>query len=159
MPFYYTVTYSFDPSRRLVGPFEDEESCWKAMDDDANHEHEEDLRNDTTSVVEKDKDAGEIIIKTPNELDDVPDTTTWSMFDNMEAPKNIINDQCHTIKIVSTAEMSKVIDKPRDNIGLYLSLESNENDIALVACDNSTGDAWVEEFHNVKVAVRWLRRE
>ena len=63
------------------------------------------------------------------------------------------------IKIVSTAEMSKVIDKPRDNIGLYLSLESNENDIALVACDNSTGDAWVEEFYNVKVAVRWLRRE
>lgn len=158
MPFYYTVTYSFDPSRRLVGPFEDEESCWKAMDDDANHEHEEDLRNDTTSVVEKDKDAGEIIIKTPNELDDVPDTTTWSMFDNMEAPKNIINDQCHTIKIVSAAEMSKVIDKPRDNIGLYLSLESTKNDIVLVACDNSTGNAWVEEFHNVKVAVRWLRR-
>ena len=158
MPFYYTVTYSFDPSRRLVGPFKDEESCWKAMEEDANHEHEEDLRNDMTSIVEKDKDAGEIVIKTPNELDDVPDTTTWSMFDNMETPKNIVNDQCCAIKIVSAAEMSKVIDKPRDNIGLYLSLESNENDIALVACDNSTGNAWVEEFYNTKDAVRWLRR-
>ncbi len=88
MSFYYTVTYSFDPSRRLVGPFKDEESCWKAMEEDANHEHEEDLRNDMTSIVEKYKNAGEIVIKTPNELDDVPDTTTWSMFDNMETPKN-----------------------------------------------------------------------
>lgn len=61
------------------------------------------------------------------------------------------------IKIVSAAEMSRIIDKPRDNIGLYLSLESNENDIVLVACDNRTGSAWVEAFHNVKDAVRWLR--
>jgi hypothetical protein len=79
MSFYYTVTYSFDPSRRLVGPFKDEESCWKAMEEDANHEHEEDLRNDMISIVEKYKNVGEIVIKTPNELDDVPDTTTWSM--------------------------------------------------------------------------------
>ena len=153
---YYTVTYSFDPFRRLVGPFVDEESCWKAMEEDANYAHEEDLRNDTTSIVKKYKNAGEIVIKNPNELDDVPDTTTWSMFDNMEAPKNIINDQCHTIKIVSAAEMSKVIDKPRDNIGLYLLLESNGIDIVLVACDNSTGDALVEEFYSTKDAVRWL---
>nr|DAQ07261.1 MAG TPA: MutS domain II [Caudoviricetes sp.] len=62
------------------------------------------------------------------------------------------------IKIVSAAEMSNIIDKPHDNIGLYLSLESNETDIALVACDNSTGDAWVEEFYSTKDAVRWLER-
>ena len=61
------------------------------------------------------------------------------------------------IKIVTAAEMSKVIDNPRDNIGLYLSLESNETDIVLVACDNSTGNAWVEEFYNTKDAVRWLQ--
>lgn len=90
MSFYYSVMYSFDLSRPLVGPFKDEESCWAAMVKDANHEHEEDLRNDTVSIVEKDKDAGEIVIKTPRELDDVPDTTTWSMFDNMEMPKNIV---------------------------------------------------------------------
>ena len=68
------------------------------------------------------------------------------------------------IKIVSAAEMSKIIDKPHDNIGLYLSLEiglylplgSNGIDIVLVACDNSTGDAYVEEFYSTKDAVRWL---
>lgn len=63
------------------------------------------------------------------------------------------------IKIVSAAEMSRIIDKRRDNIGLYLSLESNGIDIVLVSCDNSTGNAWVEEFYNTKDAVRWLRRE
>ena len=39
MSFYYSVMYSFDLSRRLVGPFKDEESCWAAMVKDANHEH------------------------------------------------------------------------------------------------------------------------
>lgn len=93
MSFYYTVMYSFDPSRRLVGPFKDEESCWAAMVKDANHEHEEDLRNDMVSIVEKDKNAGEIVIKTPRELDDVPDTTTWSMFDNMEMPRHVVKTE------------------------------------------------------------------
>ena len=45
------------------------------------------------------------------------------------------------IKIVSAAEMSNIIDKPHDNIGLYLSMESDGTDIVLVACDNSTGNA------------------
>lgn len=62
------------------------------------------------------------------------------------------------IKIVSAAELSKVIDAPRSNHGLYLSLESDGTDIVLVACDNSTGDAWVEEFYSTKDAVRWLER-
>ena len=51
-----------------------------------------------------------------------------------------------------------MIDKPLDNIGLYLSLESNWYGIVLVSCDNSTGDACVEEFYSTKDAVRWLRR-
>lgn len=62
------------------------------------------------------------------------------------------------IKIVSAAEMSNIIDKPHDNIGLYLSMESNGTDIVLVACDNNTGDAWVEEFYSTKDAMRWLER-
>ena len=62
------------------------------------------------------------------------------------------------IKIVSTVEMSNIIDKPHDSIGLYLSLESNGTDIVLVACDNNTGDAWVEEFYSTKDAMRWLER-
>ena len=62
------------------------------------------------------------------------------------------------IKIVSAAEMSNIIYKPHDSIGLYLSLESDGTDIVIVACDHSTGDAWVEEFYNTKDAVRWLER-
>lgn len=62
------------------------------------------------------------------------------------------------IKIVSASELSKVIDAPRSNRGLYLSLESDGIDIVLVACDNSTGDAWVEEFYSTKDAMRWLER-
>ena len=62
------------------------------------------------------------------------------------------------IKIVPAAEMSNIINKPHDNIGLYLSLESDGIDIVLVACDNSTGDAWVEEFYSTKDAMRWLER-
>lgn len=62
------------------------------------------------------------------------------------------------IKIVSASELSNIIDKQHDSIGLYLSLESNGTDIVLVACDNSTGNAWVEEFYSTKDAVRWLER-
>jgi hypothetical protein len=62
------------------------------------------------------------------------------------------------IKIVSAAEMSKVLDDPRSNRGLYLSMESDGTDIVLVACDNSTGDAWVEEFYSTKDAIGWLER-
>jgi len=62
------------------------------------------------------------------------------------------------IKIVSSEEMSNIIDKPHDSIGLYLSMESNGTDIVLVACDNSTGNAWLEEFYSTKDAMRWLER-
>lgn len=62
------------------------------------------------------------------------------------------------IKIVSAAEMQNIIDKPHDSIGLYLSMESNGTDIVIVACDNSTGNAWVEEFYSTKDDVRWLER-
>ena len=62
------------------------------------------------------------------------------------------------IKIVSAAEMSNIIDKPHSSIGLYLSLESNGTDISFIACDNSTGDAWLEEFYSIKDAMRWLEK-
>lgn len=53
-------------------------------------------------------------------------------------------------KIVSASELSKVIDAPRSNRGLYLSLESNGTDITLIACDNSTGDAcWKERKRTI----------
>lgn len=90
MSYYYSVVYSFDPSRRLVGPFKDEDSCWKAMVEEANNEYKEDLRCGVRNVMKRDWDNGEIVIKSPCELDDVLDTTTWSMFDNIEMPKHIV---------------------------------------------------------------------
>lgn len=42
---------------------------------------------------------------------------------------------------------------------MYLSLENCEGGATVVACDNSTGDAYIEEFDSVKDAIKWLRRE
>lgn len=86
--YYYTVTYSFDFDHRLVGPFVDEKSCWEEMKRDALHEHEEDICNGSESIVEENIDGGIIQVKIPRELDDVPDITTWALFDKMESPKN-----------------------------------------------------------------------
>lgn len=63
------------------------------------------------------------------------------------------------IKIIDKAAMSYVIDHQAQLKGLYLSLEECEDGAVLVACDNSTGDSWCEEFDSVRDAVKWLRRE
>lgn len=63
------------------------------------------------------------------------------------------------VKIVGQAVMSYVIGHRAQLKGLYLSLEECEDGAGLVACDNSTGDAYIEEFDSVKDAIKWLRRE
>lgn len=63
------------------------------------------------------------------------------------------------IKIIDKAAMSYVIDHQAQLKGLYLSLENGTDGPVLVACDNSTGDLWCEEFDSVRDAVKWLRRE
>ena len=63
------------------------------------------------------------------------------------------------IKIIDKVAMSYVIDRQAQLKGLYLSLEECEDGAVLVACDNSTGFAYIEEFDSVKAAIRWLRRE
>lgn len=63
------------------------------------------------------------------------------------------------VKIVGQAVMSYVIGHRAQLKGLYLSLENGTDGHALVACDNSTGDSWCEEFDSVRDAVKWLRRE
>ena len=40
-------------------------------------------------------------------------------------------------------------------IGLFLTLNKNEN--GWIACDNSTGDAWTEDFKSEDAARRWLK--
>ena len=63
------------------------------------------------------------------------------------------------VKIIDKACMSYIIDHREEKKGLYLSLENCEVGAAVVACDNSTGDAYIEEFDSVKAAIKWLRRE
>ena len=63
------------------------------------------------------------------------------------------------VKIIDKACMSYIIDHREEKKGLYLSLENCEVGAAVVACDNSTGDVYIEEFDSVKAAIKWLRRE
>lgn len=63
------------------------------------------------------------------------------------------------VKIIDKACMSCIIDNQEEKKGLYLSLENCEDGAVVVACENSTGDAYIEEFDSVKDAIKWLRRE
>ena len=56
------------------------------------------------------------------------------------------------IKRVSPERLLNVIDF-RTPLGLFLTKEGRK----WVAVDNSTGDAWTEEFSRKRQAVRWLR--
>ena len=53
---------------------------------------------------------------------------------------------------VSPEQLLSVIDR-RTPLGLFLTKVSRKG----VAVDNSTGDAWTEEFSRKRQAVRWLR--
>lgn len=58
------------------------------------------------------------------------------------------------IKFITTNEMVKIIEKRRPN-GLFICRERD----LFVACDNTTGDAWVEDFITKEEAVKWLEDE
>lgn len=56
------------------------------------------------------------------------------------------------IQRVSSAFLGRVIEH-RTPSGLFLTKEGRK----WVAVDNTTGDAWTEEFSRKRQAVRWLR--
>jgi hypothetical protein len=58
------------------------------------------------------------------------------------------------IKIISHKEASKIIEtrKPED---VFLIV----NEEGITAIDNSTGEAWTEDFNSMEVALRWLKGE
>ena len=58
------------------------------------------------------------------------------------------------IKRVSPGFLCKVIDC-RTPLGLFLTREGR----IWVAVDNTTGDAWTEDFDRKHQAIRWLRGE
>jgi len=58
------------------------------------------------------------------------------------------------IQRVSLTKLDLVISQ-RKPLGLFLSRENR----MWIAVDNSTRDAWTEEFQSKRQAVRWLRGE
>lgn len=62
---WYAMTkFSFDPTKNIFGPFETEDEAWDYIDKMADEEYEIDVEeNGWDADIEKDKDAGEIIIK------------------------------------------------------------------------------------------------
>lgn len=55
------------------------------------------------------------------------------------------------IAVVSVERANKIIDK-RETVGLFLIIE---NDM-FVGIDNSTGEAWTEEFTDLNKCLKWL---
>ena len=59
------------------------------------------------------------------------------------------------IKEITAQELRNIIDT-REPIGLfYCNYQKN----SFVACDNSTGDAWVEDFTTFSKTIAWLKGE
>lgn len=55
------------------------------------------------------------------------------------------------IQLVRTVTLERIIDE-RQPVGLFLTRGAG----AWVAVDNSTGDAWTEDFKHLLTAIRWL---
>jgi len=75
--------------------------------------------------------------------------------------EELVEKQCQEsigdeIKYITKEEADKVISE-RNPKGLYIINEPENN--KTVAIDNSTGDAWTEEFDSEEEAIRWLNGE
>lgn len=59
------------------------------------------------------------------------------------------------INTIGAQRAKQIIDNPElnDNKGLFLI----KNDNVCSAIDNTTGDAWTEEFRTIKAAIAWLQ--
>ena len=63
------------------------------------------------------------------------------------------------INLASQLELNEVLldPKKKSNEGLYLCLDVAKGlGVCVAACDNRTGDAWVEDFDSVTAACEWL---
>lgn len=62
------------------------------------------------------------------------------------------------MQIISNKEMLDYIDDNIDFNCKYL-LTYHKDSNTWVACDNSTGNKWVEEFKDLKTSIEWLKGE
>lgn len=60
----------------------------------------------------------------------------------------------HGIQIIDNETSHKIIETRKPE-GLFLTIENRR----MVAIDNTSGNAWTEDFRNEKVALRWLKGE
>jgi hypothetical protein len=58
------------------------------------------------------------------------------------------------IKIINSAEREKIFDTSKP-IGIFLIIESS----GFTGIDNTTGDAWTEDFKDLSKCLRWLHGE
>lgn len=79
MFYIYTITYSFDSDCFFRGPFDTEEGAWEAMLLDAKKELQIDKEDGWNSVLQEDKEAGEITVTTF--FRDGDDVTRWRLFE------------------------------------------------------------------------------
>lgn len=87
--FYCLITYSFDSERPILGPFFDEQSCWKAMQENAREEHRIDTEeNEYETEYKEDFQSGEITLT--DIFPDRNDTTSWLMFEIETQQRSII---------------------------------------------------------------------
>ena len=83
--FFYTITNSFDYSRRAIGPFPTRVEAWESMVKDAHNEQRIQLEENGNEQVRLDIDEenGEILLATPSLIDE-EDITTWTLFEDLE---------------------------------------------------------------------------
>ena len=85
MKYFYTVTYSFDSDRHMVGMFDSYDRAWESMLKDANREEQIDsIENGWGNVyLEINKEIGEIVLCVEFN-NGYTDYTKWLLFEYNE---------------------------------------------------------------------------
>lgn len=62
------------------------------------------------------------------------------------------------IKYVTSEEASKIIET-RKPLGKFYEVDFEAEEIIYIGIDNTTGDAWVEEFQDIEECICWLNQK
>jgi len=69
--------------------------------------------------------------------------------------KVLAND--YQIKLITVDRLNEIILDPVNNLGKFYAIREKGNKITWLALDNTTGDAWLEEFTDIEDrALYWL---
>jgi len=68
----------------------------------------------------------------------------------------------YPIECITVDRLKSICDHPKSNgsLGRYLCLNDDlrftRDSMCITACDNRDGQAWLENFDNVQIAIKWL---